>query len=239
MGCRGSEGCGWACGQGANSSNSWAPPVPEGGPVSSPSPLLGFSGPDHSCPGQVTRTAGNDTRGSHPLEQPSHVLGPQGLPRAVHGMCGGSWPQPHSSRQTSVAAFLTKSVPSKAGTGSPSQLHSAHLTPSSSTQARPAPSTPGVRGTALSGSPQEPLGEFQAPRIACRLNLASHSCSRAGTRTGRSAQNALVFLPLVQSPQPSPRTQKCLLVQAGQDGVGVGTECKINAHSSNKPKVNF
>nr|KAF6300575.1 hypothetical protein mMyoMyo1_009049 [Myotis myotis] len=44
-------------------------------------------------------------------------LGPQGLPRAVHVMCGGSRPQPRSSRQTSVAAFLTKSVPSKVGTG--------------------------------------------------------------------------------------------------------------------------
>lgn len=154
-------------------------------------------------------------------------------------MCGGNRPQPHSSRQASVAAFLTKSVPSKAGTGVtlPTPLSPPDSFPvdtGSSCSLKP-----GVRGTALSGSPREPLGEFQTPRIACRLNLASHSCSRAGTRTGSSAQNALVFLPLAQSPQPSPRTQKCLLVQAGQDGIGAGTECKINAHSSNKPKVNF
>lgn len=59
----------------------------------------------------------------------------------------------------------------------------------------------------------------------------SHSCSRTGTRIGRSAQNALVFFPqcsVPAKPQYSEMPDCVSREQACQDVIGFGTKCKIN-----------
>lgn len=220
MGCRGCGVCGWAGGQAANGSNSRAPPAPEGGPVSSPSPLLGFSGlsgPDHSCPGRVPRTAGM-TR----WEVTFWSSGPQGLPKAAPVMSAGNRPQPqtHASRQTSVAALLTKSIPGKAGTG----------------VTAPTPISPPDSFLVDTGSPcslqawGEGNGSLRFPTGASRGIPSPTDClpSELGLsqllkswHTDWKVSTKRLGVPsLAQPPQPSPRTQRCLLVQAGHRPAG-------------------
>lgn len=73
-GLRGCGVCGWTSDQAADSSNSWAPPAPAGGPVSCPSPLLASLAPLAQatavlgeCPEQLAMTRWEVTFWSSPL----------------------------------------------------------------------------------------------------------------------------------------------------------------------------
>lgn len=152
--------------------------------------------------------------GSHPSKSFTFEV-PRGL-RSLPYVWRESAMKCSSQLTSEVMAFLIpRSIPNKAGTRvtHPSSNPAALDPPVSLTQALPAPSRPrGWASVSLRGISTEPLGEFQAPRLACHLNLASLTAAQERWHADwEAAQNPLVFFPRHCCPGQPPVLRNALL----------------------------
>lgn len=188
--------------------------------MSSPSPLLGFSGlsgPDHSCPGRVPRTAGM-TR----WEVTFWSSGPQGLPKAAPVMSAGNRPQ---ATDTRLSADFSGSFSY--------QVHPRQGRPWGH---RPNSNQPPDSFLVDTGSPcslqawgegnrslRFPTGASRgipSPTDCLPSELGLSQLLKSWHTDWKVSTKRLGVPSLAQPPQPSPRTQRCLLVQAGHRPAG-------------------
>lgn len=155
-------------------------------------------------------------------------------------MCRGSRPQPYSSQQTSVAAFCTKSVPSKAGTGvtlpTPISPPDSFLVDTGSSCSLQAWGELSQVPMGTSRGIPSPMDCLPSELGLSPLLKSWHSEWKVSTkRFGFPSLSAVA----PAKPQDAEMPSCASRAQAGQDGIGFGPECKINARSSNKPELNL